>query len=199
LNDGAQSTAANAELNTIAAQWTGQYPDTNAGVGLRTVPLHQQLTGKIRPALLLLLGAVGLVLLIACANIINLMLVRSASRQKEIAVRAALGAGRRRLLRQLLTESITLSLLGGGAGILLGAWGVQALLALNPIALPQYNQIRVDLTVLVFTLAASTITGLLFGLAPAWQTLKVDLHSALKEGGRTNMADARQRRLSSLL
>ena len=199
LNDGAQPAAANAELNTIASQWAGQYPDFNAGVGMRTVALHQQVTGKIRPALLLLLGAVGLVLLIACANIINLMLVRSASRQKEIAVRAALGAGRRRLLRQLLTESITLSLIGGGAGIVLGAWGVQALLALNPIRLPQYNQIGIDLTVLVFTLAASTITGVLFGLAPAWQTLKIDLNSALKEGGRTAMADSRQRRLSSLL
>jgi putative ABC transport system permease protein len=199
LADELKPAAAGAELNSIANQWTNQYPDTNSGVGLRVVPMHDQLTGKVRPALLLLLGAVALVLLIACANIINLMLVRSASRQKEIAVRAALGAGRLRLLRQLLTESITLSLLGGGAGILLGSWGVQALLALNPVSLPQYNQIRVDLTVLGFTLAASVITGVVFGLAPAWQTLKLDLHSALKEGGRTAIADRSQRRLSSLL
>ena len=197
--DDLKPAAANAELSAIASQWAAQYPEANSGVGMRVVPLHQQITGKVRPALWLLLGAVGLVLLIACANIVNLMLVRSASRQKEIAVRAALGAGRRRLLRQLLTESITLSLLGGGAGVLLGSWGVQALLALNPIPLPRYNQIRLDLTVLVFTLVASVVTGIVFGLAPAWQTLKFDLHTALKEGGRASIADSGQRRLSSVL
>lgn len=199
LTDDLKPAAANAELGAIANQWAGQYPDTNSGVGMRVVPLHDQVTGKVRPALLLLLGAVGLVLLIACANIINLMLVRSASRQKEIAVRAALGAGRMRLLRQLLTESITLSLLGGGAGVLLGSWGVQALLALNPILIPQYNKIGIDLTVLGFTLGASILTGIVFGLAPAWQTLKFDLHSVLKEGGRAAIADSGQRRLSNLL
>jgi putative ABC transport system permease protein len=199
LSDNLKPAAAGAELNAIASQWASQYPDTNSGVGLRVVPMHDQVAGKVRPALLLLLGAVALVLLIACANIINLMLVRSAARQKEIAVRAALGAGRMRLLRQLLTESITLSLLGGGAGILLGSWGVQALLALNPIAVPQYNQIGIVFTVLGVTLAASVLTGVLFGLAPAWQTLKFDLHSALKEGGRAAIADRGQRRLSSLL
>ena len=199
LVDGLQPAAANAELSAIAGQWAAQYPDSNSGVGMRVVPMHQQITGKVRPALLLLLGAVGLVLLIACANIVNLMLVRSAARQKEIAVRAALGASRMRLLRQLLTESVTLAVLGGGAGILLGSWGVQALLALNPIPIPRYNQIRLDLTVLGFTLAASLVTGIVFGLAPAWQTLRTDLHAALKEGGRTTIADSRQRRLSSLL
>ena len=190
---------ASAELSSIATQWAAQYPESNSGVGMRVVPLHQQVTGKIRPALLLLLGAVGLVLLIACANIINLMLVRSAARQKEIAVRATLGAGRMRLLRQLLTESVTLAVLGGGAGILLGAWGVQALLALNPIPIPRYNKIGLDLTVLGFTLSASILTGIVFGLAPAWQSLKFDLHTALKEGGRVAIADTRQRRLSGLL
>ena len=199
LADSTPAIAANAELITIATQWAAQYPDSNAGVGMRVVPLHDQVTSKVRPALLLLLGAVALVLLIACANIVNLMLVRSASRQKEIAVRAALGAGRRRLLRQLLTESLTLSLLGGGAGVLLGTWGVHALLALNPISIPHYNQIRVDWRVLLFTLAVSGLTGILFGLAPAWQTLSLDLHTALKEGGRTSIADVGQRRLSNLL
>ena len=199
MADDLKPAAATTELNAIANQWAAQYPDSNSGIGMRIVPLHQQVIGRVRSALLLLLGAVGLVLLIACANIVNLMLVRSASRQKEIAVRAALGAGRVRLLRQLLTESITLSLLGGAAGVLVGSWGVQALLALNPIPLPRYNHIGLDLSVLLFTLAASIITGIVFGLAPAWQSLKLDLHTALKEGGRTAIADSGQRRLSSLL
>jgi predicted permease len=125
--------------------------------------------------------------------------VRSAARRKEIAVRAALGASRARLLRQLLTESVTLALIGGAAGVLVGTWGVQALLALNPVSLPQYNEIGLDSTVLIFTLIASTVTGVLFGLAPAWQTLKTDLHTTLKEGGRGAIADSGQRRLSSLL
>ncbi len=199
LNDGVPASEASAELSSIARRLEGEYPDSNSGVSARLVPLHDQVTGKVRPALLLLFGAVGLVLLIACANIVNLMLVRSAARKREIAVRAALGAGRLRLLRQLLTESITLSLLGGTAGVLLGSWGVNALLALNPIPIPSYNQITVDLTVLGFTFIASVVTGIVFGLAPAWQTLRFDLHSALKEGGRGAIAEAGQRRLSSLL
>ena len=199
LNDGVQAGEAGAELTNIARRLEGAYPDANGGVSLRLVPLHQQITGKVRPALLLLFGAVGLVLLIACANIINLMLVRGAARHREIAVRAALGAGRMRLLRQLLTESITLSVLGGVTGILLGAWGVKALLALNPISIPSYNKIGIDLTVLVFTLGASVITGVVFGLAPAWQTLRFDLSAALKGAGRGAIAETGQRRLSSLL
>ena len=199
LNDGVQAAEANAELENIARRFESAYPDSNSGVGLRLVPLHAQVTGKVRPALLLLFGAVGLVLLIACANIINLMLVRGAARRREIAVRAALGAGRLRLLRQLLTESITLSVLGGVAGILVGSWGVNALLALNPIPIPSYHKVGVDVTVLAFTLVTSVITGIVFGLAPAWQTLRVDLNSALKEGGRGHVAESSQRRLSSLL
>src|SRR4030095_10336984 len=199
LNEGVNGSAAGAELTGIAGRLAQQYPDTNTGVGLRVVPLHEQVTGKVRPALLLVLGAVALVLLIACANIINLMLVRSAARQKEIAVRAALGAGRLRLLRQLLTESITLAVLGGAAGIALASWGVSALLAINPIPIPRYNKIGIDATVLGFTLVASVITGVVFGLAPAWQTLKFNLIAALKEGGRSGTSDSSQRRLSGVL
>ena len=199
LNEGVEPTQATAELTSIAARLQSEYPDTNTGVGLRLVPLHEQVTGKVRPALWLLFGAVGLVLLIACANIINLMLVRGAARNREIAVRAALGAGRWRLLRQLLTESITLSVIGGVAGILVGSWGVNALLALNPITMPSYNKIGVDMTVLAFTFIASVVTGIIFGLAPAWQTLRLDLNSALKEGGRGAVIESGQRRLSSLL
>ncbi len=199
LNDGVQTSAAGADLTAIAGRLANSYPDSNKGVGVRLVPLHEQVTGKVRPALLLLFGAVGLVLLIACANIINLMLVRSAARRREIAVRAALGAGRLCLLRQLITESITLSVLGGAAGVVLGSWGVKALLALNPISVPSYNKIGIDLTVLAFTLVASVVTGIVFGLAPAWQMLRVDLNSALKEGGRGSVVETGQRRLSSLL
>jgi putative ABC transport system permease protein len=199
LNDGVSASQGSAELAGIAQQLSTQFPDTNIGVSMRAVALHEQVTGKIRPALLLLLGAVALVLLIACANVVNLMLVRSAGRHKEIAVRAALGAGRLRLLRQLLTESITLSVLGGAAGTLLAYWGINLLLMVNPIPLPRYNRIGVDFTVLAFTLGTSVLTGIVFGLAPAWQMFRFDLHSTLKEGGRSGAVDSGQRRISKLL
>jgi putative ABC transport system permease protein len=199
LKAGVSSQQANAELDQLARQWAAQYPDTNAGLGLRMVSMHRQVAGKVRFGLSLLFGVIGLVLLIACVNVANLMLARSAARRKEMAVRAALGAGRLRLVRQLLIESVALALVGGAAGVLLAVWGMDLLLKLNPVQLPQYHKIEIDLVVLVFSVLASVLTGLLSGLAPALQASKLDLHAALKEGGRGARADGGQRRLSKLL
>ena len=199
LKEGVKPEQANAEVAAIGRQLEKQYPDTNTGIGVRLVTLHEQMTGKFRFALLLLFGAVGLVLLIACANVANLMLVRSAARQKEIAVRAALGAGRTRLIRQLLTESIALSVIGGAGGVFVATWGIELLQRLNPVQLPSYNKIGVDAAVLGFTLAASIVTGIVFGLAPALQASKLDLNATLKDGGRSALSSVGQHRLSNLL
>jgi len=188
---------AGAEMATIARRLEQQYPDTNSSVSGRVVPLHQQVTGNVRPALLLLSGAVGLMLLIVCVNVANLLLARSASRRKELAIRAALGAGRARLVRQLLTESVTLSLAGGLAGLLVAIWGVDLLLSLSPAQIPRYNKIGVDLTVLLFTLSVAMGAGLLFGLAPALQTARINLNESLKDGARGTGFG--HRRVSNLL
>src|SRR5581483_4115997 len=190
---------AQAEVTTIARQLEQQYPDTNTGTGARLVRLHEQVTGGVRPALLILFGAVGLVLLIACANVASLMLARASARRREVAIRAALGAGRGRLVRQLLTESVVLSVAGGSAGLLLAKWGLDLLMALGPGQVPRYNRVGIDATVLGFSLAVAVLTGIVFGLAPALQASKPDLQSTLREGGHNAGGDPGQRRMRSLL
>ena len=181
---------AQGEMRTIAEQLKRQYPDEYApNWSLLVTGLSISSTGSVRPALLVLLGAVGFVLLIACANVANLLLARAAARSKEIAVRTALGATRERLLKQLLTESVLVSLAGGAVGLLLAYAGVRALVAMEIGNLPRSDEIGIDATVMVFTLAVSVLAGILFGLAPAIHTATPNLQGALKEGGRGTTAD----------
>ena len=199
LKPGVSIEQARAEMGSIASNLERQYPDMLEGYGVNLVPLHQQVTGKVRPALLVLLGTVAFVLLIACANVANLLLARAAGREREIAIRTALGASRIRLIRQLLTESALMGLAGGAVGLLIAKWGLSALIALSPEDIPRLDQIGIDGRVLGFTVLVSLLTGLVFGLVPALQASKPDLNESLKESGRSSTAGVERRRVRSAL
>ena len=185
LKSGVTVAQARAELSAVAAQLEREYPETNRGRSGTVDKLADLQVENVRPILLVLLGAVGCVLLIACVNVANLMLVRAAGREREMAVRMALGAGRGRIIRQLLTESLLIAALGGAAGLLIGDWGISSLTTLVPRTLVQLDQVRLNQPILLFTLGISVLTGLLFGLLPALHAARTNLNTPLKEGGRS--------------
>ncbi|HTE50202.1 MAG TPA: ABC transporter permease [Kofleriaceae bacterium] len=186
LAPGVSIDRARADLSAIAARLAGLYPDTNQGIGATVVPLGDEMVGDVRPLLLVLLGAVGFVLLIACVNVSNLLLARASGRARELSIRLALGATRARLVRQLLIESMLVALAGGALGLLLAAWATPAALALAPRELPRAHEVSIDGGVLAFTLLLSLVSGVLFGLAPALRATDRHVQAALRDGGRTS-------------
>ncbi|HEV2806263.1 MAG TPA: ABC transporter permease [Chthoniobacterales bacterium] len=185
LNTGVDLKRAQTQISAINARLAKESYETNKGWDAHLWPLHERMVREVKPSLLALLGAVGLVLLIACANVANLLLARSAARQKEIAIRAAMGASRGRVLRQMLTESVLLSVIGGIAGLLVSIWLTEVLMSIVPEGAPRPEHVGIDFRVLTFALGVSALTGILFGIVPALQASKLDVSSALKEGGRS--------------
>jgi putative ABC transport system permease protein len=198
LKPGITIEQARAEMTGIANNLAAEYPATNTGIGVTAITLPDHLSGKWRLALFILLAAVGFVLLIACTNVANLLLARGADRERELAIRAAMGAGRWRLLRQLLTESLLIAILGCGIGILLARWCVHLLVAFNPADIPRLDQVSVDGTTLIFVTAIGFLTALLFGIAPALKFSRPNLQRSLKEAGPT-MAGTTSHRLRGAL
>ncbi|HET7437301.1 MAG TPA: ABC transporter permease [Thermoanaerobaculia bacterium] len=199
MRKGTTVAAADKEAEFVSQQLAKQYPDSNTGVRFLMQSIHDAVVGDVQPALLTLFGAVAVVLLIGCANVANLLLARAAARHKEISIRSALGASRGTIVRQLLVESVLLALIAGACGLLLAAWGVDALVALAPHDIPRLDNVALDGRVLLFTFTLSILTGVIFGLAPALSASKTDLTEALKEGSRGSTEGRRRNRIRNVL